>query len=106
MTTPAATVFRTYFNEISSTAATQVSFPDAVWPVPEDTALAGHLWEPQPHPGWQLHQLFADVLVYFIQKSYARFLEVRLWTARHDLPLNLEAEVVAVSVNASREYHK
>ncbi|CAM9361671.1 unnamed protein product, partial [Laminaria digitata] len=52
-----------------------VSFRDAVWPNQEDPTLAAHLWGRGVHPGWQLHQLFADVLVYFIQKSYARFLE-------------------------------
>ncbi|CAM9361745.1 unnamed protein product [Laminaria digitata] len=52
-----------------------VSFRDAVWPDLEDPALANRMWGSDVHPDWQVQQLLADVLVYFIQKSYARFLE-------------------------------
>lgn len=48
---------------------TQISFRDAVWPDLKDPALANRLWESEVHPDWQVHQLLADVLVYFIQKS-------------------------------------
>lgn len=54
----------------------QVSFRDAVWPDEEDSALADRLWGSGVHPNWQTQQLLADVLVYFIEKAYARFLEV------------------------------
>ncbi|CAN0305654.1 unnamed protein product, partial [Scytosiphon promiscuus] len=52
-----------------------VSFRDAVWPDLEDPALANRLWGNEVHPDWQVQQLLADVMVYFIQKSYARFVE-------------------------------
>ncbi|CAM9527097.1 unnamed protein product, partial [Laminaria digitata] len=51
------------------------SFRDAVWPDDDDSALAERVWGNAVHPDWQVHQLLADVMVYFIQKSYARFLE-------------------------------
>ena len=47
-----------------------------MWPDLEDSALADRLWGSGVHPDWQVQQLLADVLVYFIEKSYARFLEV------------------------------
>ena len=58
-------------------SCTQVSFRDEVWPHLNEPALANRLWGARVHPNWQVQQLLADVLVYFIQKSFARFLEVR-----------------------------
>ena len=55
---------------------TQVSFRDAVWPDISNSSLADSIWGSSVHPDWQVHQLLADVLVYFIEKSYARFLGV------------------------------
>ena len=55
---------------------TQVSFRDAVWPDISNSSLADSIWGSAVHPDWQVHQLLADVLVYFIDKSYARFLVV------------------------------
>lgn len=47
-----------------------------MWPNDEDSSLAERVWGSAVHPDWQVHQLLADVLVYYFQKSYARFLEV------------------------------
>ncbi|CAB1102602.1 unnamed protein product [Ectocarpus sp. CCAP 1310/34] len=53
-----------------------VSFRDAVWPQKEDYAAAEVIWGHSVHPDWQVHQLMADVVAYYLQLSYARFLEV------------------------------
>ncbi|CAM9527033.1 unnamed protein product [Ectocarpus sp. 4 AP-2014] len=53
-----------------------VSFRDAVWPHKEDYAAAEDIWGHSVHPDWQVHQLMADVVAYYLQLSYARFLEV------------------------------
>ena len=54
----------------------QVSFRHAVWPDDENPDVADRIWGSEVHPDWQVHQLLADVTVYYLQKSYARFLEV------------------------------
>ncbi|CAM9468653.1 unnamed protein product [Ectocarpus fasciculatus] len=51
------------------------SFRHVVWPDIEDSSVAATVWGPKAHPAWQVHQLMADVVVYYIQKSRARFLE-------------------------------
>lgn len=51
------------------------SFRDAVWPV-ENSDFASLVWGENIHPDWEVHQVFADVTVYFLQKSYARFLNL------------------------------
>lgn len=53
-----------------------MSFRDVVWPDQEDSALAGRIWGSDVHPDWQVHQLIADVMVHFVEKSYARFFKV------------------------------
>lgn len=47
-----------------------------MWPNDKDSSLAERVWGSEVHPDWQVHQLLADVIVYYFQKSYARFLEV------------------------------
>lgn len=51
-----------------------VSFRDAVWPNEEYYSFADKIWGPETHPDWITHQLMADVMVYYLQKTYARFL--------------------------------
>ncbi|CAM9356917.1 unnamed protein product [Discosporangium mesarthrocarpum] len=56
-----------------------VSYRHAVWPDGVEEAEANQLWGVNekgrgiPHPRWQTHQLFADVLVHYLQAEYARF---------------------------------
>ena len=52
------------------------SFRHAVWPVDENSSTADAVWGKKIHPSWQVHQLLADVVVYYLQKSYARFCDV------------------------------
>lgn len=52
------------------------SFRHAVWPVVNDTAVAETIWGTNVHPDWKVHQLMADVVAFYFQKSYARFCEV------------------------------
>ena len=73
----------------------QVSFRDAVWPNDDDSSLAERVWGSNVHPDWQVQQLLADVLVYFIQKSYARFLEVGILSSN---PIENECSVCTENV--------
>ncbi|CAN0249051.1 unnamed protein product [Ectocarpus sp. 12 AP-2014] len=52
------------------------SFRHAVWPDINNSYLANLVWGEEVHPGWQAHQLMADVVVYYMQQSYARFAKV------------------------------
>lgn len=52
------------------------SFRHAVWPNINDTSTAETIWGSEVHPGWQVQQLLADTVVYYLEKSYARFCEV------------------------------
>eukprot|EP00904_Undaria_pinnatifida_P003349 jgi/Undpi1/13014/HiC_scaffold_7.g02678.m1 len=74
-----------------------VSFRDAVWPDMSNSSLADSIWGSAVHPDWQVHQLLADVLVYFIQKSYARFL------VEHGPRSNPSSHERAVSVFEERQ---
>ncbi|CAM9420751.1 unnamed protein product [Ectocarpus sp. 13 AM-2016] len=51
------------------------SFRHVVWPDITDSSVADVIWGAKAHPPWQVHQLMADVVVYYMQKSHARFLE-------------------------------
>ena len=73
-----------HLNETTYLVDIQVSFRDAVWPDLKDPSLADKLWGSEVHPSWQVHQLLADVLVYYIEKSYARFLEVSASTGKQN----------------------
>lgn len=52
------------------------SFRHAVWPNTSETSTAETIWGSEVHPDWQVQQLLADVVVYYLEKSYARFCEV------------------------------
>lgn len=54
----------------------QASFRDAVWPDGSNDTVAMDIWGLGTHPDWQVQQLLADIVVYYIQKSYARFIDV------------------------------
>lgn len=54
----------------------QASFRDAVWPEGGDDQFALDIWGPATHPDWQVQQLLADVVVYYFEKSYSRFVDV------------------------------
>lgn len=52
------------------------SFRHAVWPDINDSAFASSIWGTDVHPPWRVHQLLADTLIYYLQKSYSRFAQV------------------------------
>lgn len=54
----------------------QVSFRHALWPDINKPEVANRIWGEEVHPDWQVHQLMADVVVHYLQRSYARFVEV------------------------------
>lgn len=54
----------------------QASFRHAVWPDIKQTSLATRIWGRKVHPDWRVQQLMADLVVYYIQRSHARFLKV------------------------------
>lgn len=54
----------------------QASFRHVVWPEIDSPEVADRIWGAEVHPDWQVQQLLADVAVYYLQKSYARFLNV------------------------------
>lgn len=66
--------------------------------------MADAVWGAKAHPPWQVHQLMADVVVYYLQKAHARFLEVIAdsvpgWVAQHVavLPKHVGTESVPIS---------
>lgn len=52
------------------------SFRHAVWPDEDDSTTAEAIWGSEVHPDWRVQQLLADVVVYYLEKSYARFCEM------------------------------
>lgn len=47
-----------------------------MWPDGSNDTLAAYIWGVGIHPDWQVHQLMTDIVVYYIEKSYARFVDV------------------------------
>ncbi|CAM9485932.1 unnamed protein product [Ectocarpus sp. 12 AP-2014] len=52
------------------------SFRHAVWPDIKQNSLATRIWGRKVHPDWRVQQLMADLVVFYIQRSHARFLKV------------------------------
>lgn len=52
------------------------SFRHAVWPDDGDSTTAEAIWGSEVHPDWRVQQLLADVVVYYLEKSYARFCDM------------------------------
>ncbi|CAM9766322.1 unnamed protein product [Choristocarpus tenellus] len=69
-----------------------VSYRHAVYPNRSDPTDAIRLWgngggpsKGTPHPGWETHQLFADVLIHYLQVEYVNFCS-KFGGATHRVP--------------------
>ncbi|CAM9685115.1 unnamed protein product [Choristocarpus tenellus] len=69
-----------------------VSYRHAIWPDKNDTSDVAQLWGPpiphhkgNPHPPWQTHQLFADVLIHYLQHEYVDLCS-RFGGSTHQIP--------------------
>ncbi|CAM9342071.1 unnamed protein product [Choristocarpus tenellus] len=63
-----------------------VSYRHAIWPNKTDTSDVLRLWAVAgPHPPWQTHQLFADVLIQYLQREYVDFCS-RFGGSDHQIP--------------------
>ncbi|CAM9369461.1 unnamed protein product [Ectocarpus sp. 13 AM-2016] len=65
------------------------SFRHAVWPDIKQASLATRIWGRKVHPDWRVQQLMADLVVFFIQRSHARFLKV-YGTVSNNRPSDIE----------------